>query len=73
MVNNIEVEFECPECKKLTLIFVEVESSSDYYPDTTCGNCGCEIKSGELDDKIYNSVNDFFISRNEYIRDSLYW
>lgn len=66
---NVEVEWQCPSCRGITDIFVEVESPSDYYPDKTCEHCGEEIHDAALDRKIMDAVSDYFASRAEFQRD----
>ena len=49
---EIEIEWNCPNCRQITNIVVEVESPSDYYFDSYCEHCNHQIKDGKLDMKV---------------------
>jgi len=65
----MNVEFLCPHCNKITDIFVEVESPSDYYPETVCEFCGRDIEDDKLDQKIMEEASEHFVGIAEYSED----
>jgi len=67
---HADVEWICPHCHRSTLIGVEIESPSDYYPETSCEYCGKEIQDSKLDDKISQEVVNYIVGRAENRRDS---
>jgi hypothetical protein len=69
MANTFDLEWDCPHCGKITSIFVECESPSDYYSDNLCEHCATDIKDSLLDLKIANEVSDYFVGRADYLRD----
>lgn len=63
------VSFRCPHCDKMTDVFIEIESHSDYYPDKNCEHCGKEIEDSTLDNKILDEVNDYFVGMADWYKE----
>lgn len=61
-----EITWDCPFCKKETIIFIEIDSPSDYVAETNCEHCGREIKDSNLEDKICLEATEYFIGLADY-------
>lgn len=74
---NIELPVTCPFCASETNIFIEVDSPSDYYFDSSCESCEREIlkiiQNGRLErieDIVYDTVMDNYAARADYLVDN---
>ena len=68
---STEIEWQCPYCKQITQIPVEIESPSDYIACADCEHCGKEINDPKLDQKVYQKVIDYYAGKADYLHDTL--
>ena len=67
---STEIEWQCPHCKQITQIPVEIESPSDYIACADCEHCGKEISDPKLDQKVYQKVIDYYAGKADYLKDT---
>lgn len=70
-IQSVEVPWPCPKCGQETLVSVQVESPSDYIASNDCEHCGQEINDPNLDAKVMQAVQDYFVGKAEYQKDTL--
>ncbi len=57
------IKWQCPHCKNITKVLVEIKSPSDYISCPYCEHCGKNISEMALDMKIYEEVIRHFAGR----------
>lgn len=63
------IEYRCPECNKLSELYLWIESHDEFSLDENCGECGAKIPSHIIDKILNDEVTDFVSSKIDYAMD----